>query len=145
MLNTLLFNFDNQKNLLHLLQYIARLVSTTSCTCTVHRGVGEGGAGGVVSPPLLKAGGLNPSSFSHLRMPPLSGPPSSQLAPTPLVHAHAILLSRIFYSPFTHAAHAGRMLIAYRVIMLLIVHTWHMDAVNEYVRSYTRVNKRNLL
>ena len=32
----------------------------------VSRGVGEGGAGGAVGPPLLKAGGLSPSNFSHL-------------------------------------------------------------------------------
>ena len=30
------------------------------------RGVGEGGAGGAVAPPVLKARGLSPPSFSHL-------------------------------------------------------------------------------
>ena len=34
------------------------------------RGVGKGGEGGAVAPPLLKAVGLSPSSFSHLRTPP---------------------------------------------------------------------------
>ena len=44
--------------------------SSTHCcvlvTSTDRRGVGEGGAGGAVAPPILKARGLSPSSFSHL-------------------------------------------------------------------------------
>ena len=49
------------------------------------KGVGEGGAGGAVAPPRLKAGGLSPSSSSHAtHVPFLTRPPSSQLAPTPL-------------------------------------------------------------
>ena len=48
------------------------------------RGRRRGGRGGI-APPLLKAGGLSPSSFSHdTHAPFLTCPPSSQLAPTPL-------------------------------------------------------------
>ena len=58
-----------------------------------YRGVGKGGAGGAVAPPLLKAGELSPTSFSHATHAPfLTRPPSSQLAPTPLAYDVAPLL-----------------------------------------------------
>ena len=43
--------------------------------------------GGAVAPPLLNAGGLSPSSFSHATHAPFLTrlPPFSQLAPTPLI------------------------------------------------------------
>ena len=49
------------------------------------RGVGEGGAGGAVAPPLLKAGGPDPLEGACYLRPFLTRPPSSQLAPTPLM------------------------------------------------------------
>ena len=60
--------------------------------CDRQMGRRRGGRGaGATAPPLLKAGGLSPSSFSHLCTPFLTGPPSSQLAPTPLTGAYTQL------------------------------------------------------
>ena len=71
------------------LQHCAHLEQTEqtrlSFVTSKSKGVGEGGAGGAVAPPHLKAGGLSPSSSSHATyIPFLTRPSSSQLAPTPL-------------------------------------------------------------
>ena len=46
---------------------VAWLIFVSEANCIKEagsRGVGEGGAGGAVAPPVLKAGGLSPPSFS---------------------------------------------------------------------------------
>ena len=52
----------------------------------VTRGVGEGGAGGGSCPPTFESWGTQPLQFfTSTHAPFLTGPPSFQLAPTPLV------------------------------------------------------------